>query len=210
MKSRTSLLLICFAFTQIAFGQFKCDYRVYGRPKLDDCAGALLSMPDASFLRHPTAKLAAVRKFVEPQYLEPPFSQCHNELDAPMEQLPKFWRYKSCRFALMSIATSSGKVIDPEPVSTWSFVERNTLKLSTSCLAAKLGGGVIFIADPIGDGAMAIYIYAIGAPFEAIMNNYMITSQAIYPPGLPSTSNGTLAGVTTNTSLDLAWVLQNT
>ena len=46
----------------------------------------------------------------------------------------------------MSIATSSGKVLDAEPVSTWAFVERNALKLSTNCLAKKLGGGVIFIA----------------------------------------------------------------
>lgn len=49
----------------------------------------------------------------------------------------------------MSIATSSGRVIDPEPVSTWSFVESNALKLSTRCLAAKFGGGVIFIAGPV-------------------------------------------------------------
>lgn len=46
----------------------------------------------------------------------------------------------------MPIAASLGKVIDPEPVSTWSFVERNVLRLSTNCLAKKLGGGVIFIA----------------------------------------------------------------
>lgn len=59
-------------------------------------------------------------------------------------------------------------------------------------------------ADPIGDGAMALYIYKMGAPFEAILNNYMITSQAIYPPGVQSMLNGTLAGVTTNISLDIA------
>ncbi|KAF6238315.1 hypothetical protein HO173_003595 [Letharia columbiana] len=127
-----------------------------------------------------------------------------------MEQLPKFWRYKSCRFALMPIAASSRKVIDPEPVSTWSFVERNVLRLSTNCLARKLGGGVILLADPVGDGAMALYIYAVGAPFETILNNYMITSQAIHPPGGGSVSNGTLMGVTTNGSLELAWALQDT
>lgn len=203
-----SSILALLAFTQVVCSQWKCDYRLYGRPKLDDCAGALLSMPDASS-KSPTPKLAAVRKFVEPQYLEPPFSQCRNELDAPMEQLPKFWRYKSCRFALTPIAVSSGKVINAEPVSTWSFIESNALKLSTNCMGRKFGGGVIFIADPIGDGAMALYSYVVGAPFEAILNNYMITSQAIYPPGMDFASNVTLTGVTTNGSLELIRAVQD-
>ncbi|KAL9137139.1 MAG: hypothetical protein Q9175_001651 [Cornicularia normoerica] len=202
MKSRPSMILALIAYNQVVLSQWKCDYQIYGRPQLDDCVGALLSMPDASS-KSTTTKLAAVRKFVEPQYLEPPFSQCRNELDAPMEQLPKFWKYKSCRVALMSIATSSGRVIDPEPVSTWSFVENNAQRLSTNCLARKLG-------DPIGDGAIALYIYAVGAPFEAILNNYMITSQAIHPPGVSSAFNGTLTAVTTNGSLELASALQNT
>lgn len=64
--------------------------------------------------------------------------------------------------------------------------------------------------DPIGDGAMALYIYAVGAPFEAILNNYMITSEAIYPPGVDSASNGTSMGLTTNGSLEMAWGLQST
>ena len=166
MKSRISSILSLTACAQIVFSQWKCDYRTFGRPQLVDCASALLSMPDAASTS-PTSKLRAVRKFVEPQYLEPPFSQCQNELDAPMEQLPKFWRYSSCyrislwirrslltrvlcvetcRVALMPVATSSGKVLDPEPVSTWSYIERNALRLSTQCLAKKLGGGIIFIA----------------------------------------------------------------
>ncbi len=46
----------------------------------------------------------------------------------------------------MPIASQSGKVINPEPVSTWSFVEKNAIKLSANCLVKKLGGGVVFIA----------------------------------------------------------------
>lgn len=95
MKSRTSLILALFGFAQVVFSQWKCDYHIYGRPQLDDCAGALLSMPDAPS-KGRTTKLTAFRKFVEPQYLVPPFSQCRNELEAPMEQLPKFWRYSQC------------------------------------------------------------------------------------------------------------------
>lgn len=166
MKSRTSLVLSLIACAHVVFSQWKCDYRTYGRPQLVDCAGALLSMPDAAS-KITTSKLRAVRKFVEPQFLAPPFSQCKNELDAPMEQLPKFWRYsacyspssqmkrslltrvhciETCRIALMPLAGESGKVIDPEAVSTWSYIESNALRLSTQCLGKKVGGGFIFIA----------------------------------------------------------------
>ena len=92
MKFGTSLIMSLLSTTQIVLSQWKCDSRVYGRPPLDQCARALTSMPDAT-AKSPTIKLAAIRKFVEPQYLEPPFSRCHNERDAPMEQLPKFWRF---------------------------------------------------------------------------------------------------------------------
>ena len=69
---------------------------------------------------------------------------------------------------------------------------------------------LIFSTDPIGFGAMALYIYAVGAPFEAILNNYMITSQAIYPPGVAPGLNGNLTGLTKNGSLELVWALQDT
>ena len=39
---------------------------------------------------------------------------------------------------------------------------------------------------------MSLFMYAVGAPFEAILNDYMITSQAIYPPGFTTGLNGTL------------------
>ena len=56
---------------------------------------------------------------------------------------------------------------------------------------------------------MALYIYAVGAPFEAVLNNYMITSQPIYPPGVASGLNGNLTGPATNGSLELVWALQD-
>lgn len=40
------------------------------------------------------------------------------------------------------------------------------------------------LADPVGNGALSLYMYAVGSPFEAILNNYMITSQALHPPEL--------------------------
>lgn len=52
--------------------------------------------------------------------------------------------------------------------------------------------------DPVGDGAMIVYMYAVGAPFEAILNHYMITSQPIRPPGVDVEVNGTLTGFEVN------------
>lgn len=209
MASRKFLLLALSTIFQVVLSQWKCDYQIYGRPQLDHCAGALTSMPDAT-AKSPTTKLAARRKFVEPQYLEPPFNQCHNGLDVPMEQLPKFWRSKSCRFALAILPTPTGRVVDPSPVSSWAFILKNAHKLSTNCLGRRLGGGVIFIADPLGDGSMALYAYAVGSPFEAILNNYMITSLPIFPPGVSSTSNGILTGIGANGSLELVYPLEDT
>ncbi len=57
---------------------------------------------------------------------------------------------ESCRFALAPLAAASGKVFDPETVSTWSFVLRNAHLLSTNCPARKQGGGVVFIAAKSG------------------------------------------------------------
>lgn len=47
---------------------------------------------------------------------------------------------------------------------------------------------------------MAGYIYAVGSPFEEILNNYMITSEGIYPPGLDhgldeTVANSSLSGL---------------
>lgn len=81
MKPRSSLLLALVVYNQVVLSQWKCDYRVYGRPQLDDCAKALSSLPEAS-KKNPDSKLDDPRKFVEPQYLEPPFGECPTNLAA--------------------------------------------------------------------------------------------------------------------------------
>ena len=86
-------LLISWLVFDLAVCQFKCDYRMYGRPKVEDCASAFLSLPDAKFAQ--TIRLATFRKFVEPQLLEPPFSPVENDLASTMEQLPKIWRHST-------------------------------------------------------------------------------------------------------------------
>ena len=46
----------------------------------------------------------------------------------------------------MATADAKGRVIDPGPVSTWEYVEREALKVSRNCIGAKLGGGFVLIA----------------------------------------------------------------
>ena len=53
---------------------------------------------------------------------------------------------ESCRVALMSVADSSGQIIDAKPVSTWAWIESRANQLLTVCLTRKLGGGFILIA----------------------------------------------------------------
>ena len=80
---------------------FKCDYRIYGRPTVEDCAYTLNALPDAAS-PHPTLKLTESRYFIEPQFLEPPFKPQHNDYVGEMEQLPKFWRYREFDVKLFS------------------------------------------------------------------------------------------------------------
>lgn len=77
--------------------QFKCDFLMYGRPKMDDCASTFLAMPDSG-VSQVTQRLDTVRRFIEPQFLEPPFSAVKNDMGASMEQLPKFWRYSKSAY----------------------------------------------------------------------------------------------------------------
>ena len=97
-------LLTAWLFFDLAVSQFKCDYRMYGRPKVEDCASVFLSMPDAKFRQ--TMRLATFRKFVEPQLLEPPFSPVQNDLASTMEQMPKFWRHSTQTSGSMKAATA--------------------------------------------------------------------------------------------------------
>lgn len=92
MYARVLLLYVFLISPKIVVSQFKCDYRMYGRPKLEDCANTYLTMPDSRAIKS-TPKLTTFRRFVEPQLLKPPFAALENDLGAAMEQIPKFWRY---------------------------------------------------------------------------------------------------------------------
>ena len=46
----------------------------------------------------------------------------------------------------MATADAKGRVLDPSPLSTWGFVEKQALKLSRGCIGAREGGGIVLIA----------------------------------------------------------------
>ena len=145
MTAKFALVFALISILQCASCQWKCGAKLYGRPTIPDCASALISMPEGGS-RTPSRKLLNVRPFIEPQFLSPPFDSVDNDLGTEIEQIPKFWRYRSCRVALMATADSRGEVIDPIPLSTWAFIEHEALKVSRNCLGARLGGGIVLIA----------------------------------------------------------------
>lgn len=52
-----------------------------------------------------------------------------------------------------------------------------------------------------GNGALSLYIYAVGSLFEDILNQYMITSKPVHPPELLKTgAYGSLLWETANGS----------
>jgi hypothetical protein len=58
--------------------------------------------------------------------------------------------------------------------------------------------------DPVGDGALSLYTYAVGSPFEALLNNYMITAQALHPPDVRVGLNNSLTWTSVNGALEAA------
>ena len=97
MKLDVLFLSMHLMLFDLALSQWKCNSRIFGRPVLEDCASTFLALPDAKETVR-TEKLSLVRKFVEPQFLEPPFSPVQNDLATEMEQVPKFWRYSKLTY----------------------------------------------------------------------------------------------------------------
>ena len=63
---------------------------------------------------------------------------------------------------------------------------------------------------PIGEGALTLYMYAVGSPFEATLTNYMITSQPVHPPNAPKQLlNGSSIRLAANRSLEIPSLLKS-
>ena len=68
----------------------KCDASVYGRPEINDCFDLYNQLPGETL--SPDVNPDAERSFVEPKFLDPPFTPVPNPYATQMVQLPKIWR----------------------------------------------------------------------------------------------------------------------
>ena len=71
---------------------YKCDRSLYGGPTIEQCASVLNAMPGIGSQKV-TPKLEQTRKFVEPQFLDPPYRALRQVYEGEIEQLPKIWRF---------------------------------------------------------------------------------------------------------------------
>ena len=75
---------------------YKCESSLYGRPNFQHCKTTLKGLPGIG-PGVPTPKFMQTRKFVEPQFLDPPYSRVEQDFEGEIEQLPKIWTHsESC------------------------------------------------------------------------------------------------------------------
>ncbi|KAG7006747.1 hypothetical protein G7Y79_00013g035190 [Physcia stellaris] len=180
------LFLRCCTFVllivqSVQAGSYRCDAQWMGRPKLRDCRTLFSQLPFAT--THGDGQLDATRLFIEPQFLTPPFSPVENPFPVnSMVQLPKIWRYNSCRIALMSYA-------DRSPHSTAYFEKPYVYRRKANYNA------------PV----MVVYVYEDRALFEGLLNKYMSGSKAIKLSDLPASDMRSRDGEP-GKSRDHAWL----
>lgn len=73
---------------------YKCESNLYGRPNIQHCKTTLNALPGIE-PGIPTPKFTQTRKFVEPQFLDPPYKRVEQEYDGEIEQLPKIWTHSN-------------------------------------------------------------------------------------------------------------------
>ncbi len=67
-----------------------CDAQIYGRPNTNDCFDLYKQLPGETL--SPDINPDEPRSFVEPKFLDPPFTPVLNPYRSQMVQLPKIWR----------------------------------------------------------------------------------------------------------------------
>jgi len=72
------------------YGESHCDASIYGKPEVNHCFDLYNQLPGETL--SPDINPDAPRSFVEPKFLEPPFTPVPNPYMSQMVQLPKIWR----------------------------------------------------------------------------------------------------------------------
>ncbi len=71
-----------------------CKSEPYGTPVVDDCREAMQWIPFFDLPRGcALSEATAFRRFVEPQFMKPPFSQINPFAPLAIVQLPKIWKH---------------------------------------------------------------------------------------------------------------------
>ena len=86
-----TIIAVFAVLPHVAHAAFVCDSHIYGRPAIVDCVSTLESIKGGK--PPPDPSILLPRLFVEPQFLEPPFSGISpNPFDNDIVQIPKIYR----------------------------------------------------------------------------------------------------------------------
>lgn len=70
-----------------------CNAKIYGKPDVKDCFHLYNQLPSETL--SPEVDAYTPRSFVEPKFLDPPFTPVPNPYRSQMVQLPKIWRQRT-------------------------------------------------------------------------------------------------------------------
>ncbi|CAF9908717.1 MAG: hypothetical protein ALECFALPRED_004911 [Alectoria fallacina] len=157
-----------------------CAENLYGKPLLSDAVTISNNLPYVKL--DPDHQMDAGRIFAEPAFFTPKFQGLLNTWDSAMVQLPRVWRYRSARIALLFYANAAGKVPLPSINSNWRVVQAATAGVVQYCIKSQQGvGGVWIVTDHTQTPYLSLFLYESGAPFEDVVNRYMITGLGVNP-----------------------------
>ena len=96
----------------------------------------------------------------------------------------------------MTVGDKKGNVLSAKTVTSWGYIEDQALFCLRGCISSRQGGVILINGrsatssskgrrltkqDDRGTGVSAFYIYAVGSPFESLLNQYMIDEKPIWP-----------------------------
>ena len=92
LKFVPTIRILFYIVAQISWisAQSECNAYIYGKPDAYDCFNLYTQLPGETL--SPQVEKDHYRSFVEPRFLDPPFTFVPNPLQAQMVQLPKIWR----------------------------------------------------------------------------------------------------------------------
>lgn len=88
-SSTFPLLPVLFLFVSHSLSRGICDAGLYGLPDPDACLEARTFLPES--YQKDSLAVRIRRLFVEPQYLQPPFSAVRTPYENNIVQVPKIW-----------------------------------------------------------------------------------------------------------------------